>query len=430
MAKMAVSYPSGNGGVIGTPRTRCRLRTGMDSPRPGSAASGATISDLRPVNNPMIPPIWPATSAGRRAHHLVQRARRGLCSARAACAADLGEAGSLRRVTTPSATVPDQEPETVAAAGGIIVTSELTKVYPGGPAPAVDRLNLVVQPGEIFGLLGPNGAGKTTTAGMLTTRVIPTSGRARVGGIDVIAHPALAKQLIGIVSQTNTLDRQLSVWENLYFHGRLFGMGAKRSRQVADQLLEQFHLSKWGKASVYALSGGMAQRLMVARAIFHRPSVLFLDEPTAGLDPQSRLALWEILGELNGDGQTILLTTHYMEEADQLCGRVAIMDRGRILALDTPAALKRSVGADTIVTVKALGDPGSLAEQLRAEIAGVTRTRLLEGGVELHVKGADRLVPTVVGASERGGFSVLDLSVSEPTLETVFINLTGKDLRD
>jgi len=333
-------------------------------------------------------------------------------------------------VTTPSATVPDQEPETVAAAGGIIVTSELTKVYPGGPAPAVDRLNLVVQPGEIFGLLGPNGAGKTTTAGMLTTRVIPTSGRARVGGIDVIAHPALAKQLIGIVSQTNTLDRQLSVWENLYFHGRLFGMGAKRSRQVADQLLEQFHLSKWGKASVYALSGGMAQRLMVARAIFHRPSVLFLDEPTAGLDPQSRLALWEILGELNGDGQTILLTTHYMEEADQLCGRVAIMDRGRILALDTPAALKRSVGADTIVTVKALGDPGSLAEQLRAEIAGVTRTRLLEGGVELHVKGADRLVPTVVGASERGGFSVLDLSVSEPTLETVFINLTGKDLRD
>ena len=190
---------------------------------------------------------------------------------------------------------------------------------------------------------------------MLTTRVVPTSGSAYVGGIDVVAHPALAKQLLGIVSQQNTLDRQLNVWENLYFHGRLFGISAAESRQTADGLLEQFQLAKWAKASVYALSGGMAQRLMMARAIFHRPAVLFLDEPTAGLDPQSRLALWEILGELNREGQTVLLTTHYMEEADQLCGRVAIMDHGRILALDTPEALKRSVGADTIVTVKADG---------------------------------------------------------------------------
>ena len=172
---------------------------------------------------------------------------------------------------------------------------------------------------------------------MLTTRVIPTSGAAYVGAIDVVAHPTLAKQLIGIVSQQNTLDRQLTVWENLYFHGRLFGIGARESRRIADELLEQFHLSKWAKASVYALSGGMAQRLMVARSIFHRPAVLFLDEPTAGLDPQSRLALWEILGELNREGQTIMLTTHYMEEADQLCDRVAIMDHGKILALDTPA---------------------------------------------------------------------------------------------
>ena len=176
-----------------------------------------------------------------------------------------------------------------------------------------------------------------------------------------IAHPALAKQLIGVVSQTNTLDRQLTVWENLYFHGRLFGMSAAESRRVADELLEQFHLTKWGRASVFALSGGMAQRLMVARSIFHRPAVLFMDEPTAGLDPQSRLALWEILRELHAAGQTILLTTHYMEEADQLCDRVAIMDHGRILALDTPAGLKRSVEADTIVTVKTSGDPGPLA---------------------------------------------------------------------
>jgi ABC-2 type transport system ATP-binding protein len=319
------------------------------------------------------------------------------------------------------------------AAGGpdaVIHTEDLTKVYPGTDFAAVDRLNLDVRAGEIFGLLGPNGAGKTTTAGILTTRVVPTSGRAFLAGVDVAAHPALAKQLSGIVSQQNTLDRELTVWENLYFHGRLFGMGARASRRTADQLLEQFQLSRWGKASVYALSGGMAQRLMVARAIFHRPSVLFLDEPTAGLDPQSRLALWDLLGELHGEGQTILLTTHYMEEADRLCERVAIMDHGKILALDSPAALKQGIGADTVVTVKATGDPGTLAELLARDVDGVTRTRTVPGGAELHVRGTDRLVPRVVTAAEHGGFDVIDLSVSEPSLETVFINLTGKELRE
>ena len=316
---------------------------------------------------------------------------------------------------------PDQE---------IIRTSALTKVYPGADFAAVDKLDLTVRAGEIFGLLGPNGAGKTTTAGMLTTRVVPTSGSAYVGGIDVVAHPALAKQLIGIVSQQNTLDRQLTVWENLYFHGRLFGISAAESRRTSDELLEQFQLERWGKASVHALSGGMAQRLMMARAIFHRPAVLFLDEPTAGLDPQSRLALWEILGELNREGQTVLLTTHYMEEADQLCERVAIMDHGKILALDTPAALKQSIGADTIVTVKAGGDPDALAAQFSRELPEITRTRAVDGGAELHIKSAERLVPRVVDAAESGGFEVVDLSVSEPSLETVFINLTGKELRE
>ncbi len=312
----------------------------------------------------------------------------------------------------------------------VIRTSALRKVYAGMEVAAVDGLDLSVAAGEIFGLLGPNGAGKTTTAGMLTTRVIPTSGSAHVGAIDVVAQPALAKQLIGIVSQQNTLDRQLNVWENLYFHGRLFGISAAESRRIADELLEKLRLSKWAKASVYALSGGMAQRLMMARAIFHRPAVLFLDEPTAGLDPQSRLALWEILGELNREGQTILLTTHYMEEADELCDRVAIMDHGRILALDSPEALKRSVGADTIVTVKAAGETDVLAERLQGAIAEVTHTRVIDGGVELHVREAERLVPRVVNAAEGAGFDLADLSVSEPSLETVFISLTGKELRD
>jgi ABC-2 type transport system ATP-binding protein len=316
------------------------------------------------------------------------------------------------------------------AASAVIHTEQLTKVYTGMDVPAVDRLDLDVAAGEIFGLLGPNGAGKTTTAGILTTRVIPTSGRAFVGGVDVARHPALAKQLSGIVSQQNTLDRQLTVSENLYFHGRLFGMGPKRSRRTADELLEKFQLSRWSKASVYALSGGMAQRLMVARAIFHRPAVLFLDEPTAGLDPQSRLTLWEILHELNDEGQTILLTTHYMEEADRLCDRVAIMDHGRFLALDTPAALKQSVGADTVVTVRSAGNPDGLAALLQTEVEGVHSTRLNNGAVELFVTGHERLVPRVVSAAERGGYDILDLAISEPTLETVFINLTGKELRD
>ena len=331
--------------------------------------------------------------------------------------------------TAPAQASPSQ-PAPARSAGAVIHTEDLTKIYSGTDFAAVDRLNLDVQAGEIFGLLGPNGAGKTTTAGMLTTRVVPTSGRAFVAGVDVAAHPALAKQLSGIVSQQNTLDRQLTVWENLYFHGRLFGMGARASRRTADELLEQFQLSKWAKASVYALSGGMAQRLMVARAIFHRPSVLFLDEPTAGLDPQSRLALWDLLGELHADGQTILLTTHYMEEADRLCGRVAIMDHGKILALDTPAALKQSVGADTIVTIQAAGDTGQLAESLAREVAGVTRTRLTGDGVQLHVQGSERPIAAIVLAAERAGFELADISIAEPSLETVFINLTGKELRD
>ena len=332
-------------------------------------------------------------------------------------------------MTTTTATTPL---DGTAPDGGatIIETIGLTKTYSGTDFRAVDDLNLQVGTGEVFGLLGPNGAGKTTTIGVLTTRVVPSAGQAFVGGIDVVQHPTLVKQLIGVVSQQNTLDRQLTPFENLYWHGRLFGMSAKDSRQTADDLLERFQLTRFAKASVYALSGGMAQRLMVARAIFHRPAVLFLDEPTAGLDPQGRLALWDLLEGLNAEGQTIMLTTHYMEEADKLCDRVAIMDHGKILALDTPTDLKRSVGADTIVTVKAAGDADQLAEVLQARLEGLTRTRTIPEGVELQIHGADRLVPRVVEAVEAGGFSLADLSVAEPTLETVFIGLTGKELRD
>jgi ABC-2 type transport system ATP-binding protein len=319
----------------------------------------------------------------------------------------------------------------------VIRTAGLTKIYPGG-VKAVDELDLTVERGEIFGLLGPNGAGKTTTAGMLTTRVVPTSGHAFVGGLDVWKHPARAKARIGVVPQTNTLDRSLTVWENLYHHGRFFGMNAATARAESDRMLAQFKLTERAKMPVPALSGGLAQRLMVARAVMHRPSVLFLDEPTAGLDPQSRIALWEILGTLHAAGQTILLTTHYMEEADNLCDRLAIIDHGRILTLGTPAELKASTGVDTIVMISAEGDLTALAERLGREIEGATGARVTDGGIRLDVKGSHRssgegrtgVLPAVVRLAEEHGVLVTDLTINEPTLETVFIDMTGKELRE
>ncbi len=311
----------------------------------------------------------------------------------------------------------------------VIRTEQLTKVYPNGVR-AVENLDLEVQRGEIFGFLGPNGAGKTTTIGMLTARVIPTSGRAFVGGVDVVAHPTAAKQVIGVVPQTNTLDRSLDLWENLYFHGRFFSMPAATAKAEATRLLEQFRLADRAHDRIESLSGGMAQRLMVARAIMHQPATLFLDEPTAGLDPQSRIALWEILRELHGGGQTIMMNTHYMEEADNLCDRVAIIDHGHLLALGSPAELKRTVGVDTMVTISAVGDLDALARVLMADLPFVQRVDRVDSTVRVAVRGSEGVLPAVFNAAERHGFDLTDVSVAEPSLETVFINLTGKDLRE
>ncbi len=332
----------------------------------------------------------------------------------------------------PTTAVPAAPDPTTAAPEGrkaVIRAEGLTKVY--GDLTAVDHIDMEVREGEIYGFLGPNGAGKSTTIGMLTTRVIPTSGKAEVGGVDVIGKPATAKQVIGVVPQTNTLDRAMTVAENLEFHGRYFGMAGKEARTVAMDMLERVRLADRAATPVMALSGGMAQRLMVARAIMHRPQVLFLDEPTAGLDPQSRLALWDIMKEFHADGQTILLTTHYMEEADQLCDRVAIIDHGRFLALDTPAGLKQSTGVDTMVKVSAEGgDLATLADVLLAKIDGADDARVMDGSVMLSVRAIKGLLPRVIDVAEDAGFAVSDVSASEPTLETVFINLTGRELRE
>jgi ABC-2 type transport system ATP-binding protein len=302
---------------------------------------------------------------------------------------------------------------------------------------AVADLDLAVRHGEIFGLLGPNGAGKTTTIGMLTTRVVPTAGSALIDGLDVRARPSQVKRRIGVVSQTNTLDRSLSVAENLYYHGRYFGLSRSESQGRTSRLLERFRLADRADALVDTLSGGMAQRLMVARALLHEPAVLFLDEPTTGLDPQSRLALWEVLRELHAEGQTILLTTHYMEEAERLCERLAIMDHGRILALGSPAELKRGVDADTIVRVtldEAHGeaDLERLAKEL-AEDPSASGADVLDTTVRLFARAPAEgggLLPRVVMRAEQAGLRIADIEVAEPSLETVFIALTGRELRE
>jgi ABC-2 type transport system ATP-binding protein len=318
--------------------------------------------------------------------------------------------------------VPDERDE-------VIRCEQLVKTYPGNIT-AVDHIDMSVKCGEIFGLLGPNGAGKTTTIGMLTTLVIPTGGKASVAGIDVGQHPTLVKQLIGAVSQSNNLDRALTVWENLYYHGRFFGMSAKKSRAAADAALVEFRLTERAKADIGEISGGMARRLQVARALMHNPSVLFLDEPTAGLDPQSRIALWEILGKLHKAGQTILVTTHNMEEADSVCERLAIMDHGRILAMDSPQNLKNTVGADSIVTISSSGDLAALSKALEQRVEGAVKSQRVDGSIHLQVKGKTGVLPRVISVAEKEGFDITDLSVAEPTLETVFLNLTGKELRD
>jgi ABC-2 type transport system ATP-binding protein len=327
-------------------------------------------------------------------------------------------------------TVRDHSPDPAPASlEQVVWTDGLTKVYPTGTT-AVDRLDLAVRRGEILGLLGPNGAGKSTTAGMLTTRVLPTAGRAWVAGVDVVARPALARRFIGVVPQHNTLDRSLSVRENLVFHGRFFGMSAGDAAAEAEALLERVALGHVSGQGVDTLSGGMAQRLMIARAVMHRPAVLFLDEPTAGLDPQSRLAVHEIVRELHAAGQTILLITHDMEEADKLSDRIAIIDHGRLLALDTAAELKRSVHADTVVKVASDTEPATLAALLQTELPDVRGTHTLEDAVVLTLGSDGAVLPTLVAAAARRSVTLRDVRVEEPTLETVFIGLTGKELRD
>ncbi len=306
----------------------------------------------------------------------------------------------------------------------------LRKVYPGKPpVTAVDGIDLRVEAGLIYGLLGPNGAGKTTTISIATTRAVPTAGSVKIAGVDVVAQPALARRSIGVVPQYNTLDRSCTVAENIFFHCLYFGMSKAESKARTAQLLEQFRLSDRAQAYPQALSGGLAQRLQIARAIAHYPKVLFLDEPSAGLDPQSRIAMWEAVQGLRAQGITVVLTTHYMEEADELCDRLAIIDHGKILIEDTPAALKASIGGDKIIDLKlgSLQTASAIVERVM-QVAGVTSAEVTEAGVRVFARSGEGIITQIVNASD--GLGVRDLATTEPSLETVFIRMTGRDLRE
>jgi ABC-2 type transport system ATP-binding protein len=312
----------------------------------------------------------------------------------------------------------------------IVEISGLRKTYTGKhPVTAVDGIDLHVSAGLIYGLLGPNGAGKTTTISIATTRAIPSAGSVRIAGIDVIAQPALARRCIGVVPQYNTLDRSCTVAENIHFHCRYFGMTKAEAAARTAQLLDQFRLSDRASAYPQALSGGLAQRLQIARAIAHHPRVLFLDEPSAGLDPQSRIAMWDAVQALRTEGITIVLTTHYMEEADELCDRLAIIDHGKILIEDTPSALKASIGGDKIYDLRMHGvrDSGILERNLQT-IDGVTAVEVIEGGLRVLARAQDGLLAKVVTTANE--FGLRDVTTAEPSLETVFIRLTGRDLRE
>jgi ABC-2 type transport system ATP-binding protein len=295
---------------------------------------------------------------------------------------------------------------------------------------ALDGLSLEVQPGEIFGLLGPNGAGKSTTVGVLTTRVRPTSGQAWVGDHDVWKEQASVKRLIGVVPQRPNHDFSLTAREILIYHAAYFGIGSKQRNERADALLEKFKLTDRSNQMVRNFSGGMMQRLSIARAMMHDPQVLFLDEPSAGLDPQTRILLWEIIREYNQAGKTILLTTHYMEEADALCNRLAIIDHGHVIALGTPKELKATIPGGYLLRLRIGNQNPDLLQRLQA-LSGVREVRPSDTiGLDLYADRGGSLIPEVAAVAVSTGAELQDVHISEPSLENLFLHHTGRSLRD
>ena len=332
-------------------------------------------------------------------------------------------------------------------AAAAIETRELRKVYPaptgkrrgrprtgppGLPPPtgevvALQSLDLDINEGEFFGLLGPNGAGKTTTIGILTTRVLATAGTARVSGVDIASDAVRVRTHIGVVPQRPNPDRSLNALENLVYHAAYFGISRTLAEQRARQLMERLDIADKTQAKVDQLSGGQQQRLMIARALIHEPDVLFLDEPTVGLDPQARLDLWAILRDLHRQGRTIVMTTHYMEEADRLCDRIGIVDRGKLLALDTPARLKERAPGGTLIELQLDADAQPLVPAVSA-LDGVLRAEARDTVLRAYSERGGRIISPLIQLVEDAGAHVRNIGLTEPSLETLFVSLTGRKL--
>jgi len=309
----------------------------------------------------------------------------------------------------------------------IVETRNLSKIFNGRKA--VDQLSLDIEEGELFGLLGPNGAGKSTTVAMLSTILPPTEGTAIVGGYDIKKQPKEVRQIIGVVTQEAGVYEDLTAAENLAYFGKLQGVEGKKLRKWIDELLVMVQLKDRANDRVKTFSGGMKRRLNLAVGLIHMPKVLFLDEPTTGFDPQARLAVWEIIKQFQSKGVTILLTTHYMDEADYLCDRVAVMDNGKIIALDKPDVLKHSIGKLEAIELKAVKVPRKLMVELK-KLRGVKKVFRSQEGLRLFTPSADSVLSQVVRAVTDVGVPIDSLHIAKPTLEDVFIKLTGKTLRD
>jgi ABC-2 type transport system ATP-binding protein len=295
---------------------------------------------------------------------------------------------------------------------------------------ALSDMSLEVRSGEIFCLLGPNGAGKSTTVGILTTRVRPTSGQAWIGDHDVWKEQKTVKRLIGVVAQRPNLDFSLTAREILIFHGAYFGLSSQERSSRATSLLERFKLTDRADQLVRGFSGGMMQRLSIARAMMHDPQVLFLDEPSSGLDPQTRLLLWEIIREYNQSGKTVLLTTHNMEEADALCQRLAIVDHGKIIALGTPQELKSSVPGGYLLRLRFGQQSAELLQRMRV-LAGVREVRATENnGMDVYADRGGPLIGEIANLALAAGVELCDVHISEPSLENLFLHHTGRSLRE
>jgi ABC-2 type transport system ATP-binding protein len=322
-----------------------------------------------------------------------------------------------------------RRPEAAPEPGPAIRVENLAKRF--GDFEAVKGISLEVRPGETFGLLGPNGAGKSTLIRMLTTLLPASSGRAWIAGHDVATDPDAARRCMGVIPQALTSDVNLTVEENLSIYAKLYDVPRARRQEAIAELLEAVDLTRWRDAEARTLSGGMRRRLEIARGLVHSPRIFFLDEPTTGLDPVSRVGVWEMLGKLKARRElTVLITTHYMDEADRLCDRIAIVDHGRLVALDTPARLKRSVPGNDVIEVQFKGAPEGWSGRLGAlpEATGVQD----EGADMYRVLSADgsRTTTALVELALGAGVEVRSLTVQNTTLDDVFVHYTGRQLRD